>query len=530
MKNKKILRMGALLLSAMLSVGSVNAFADETVTETESYADEITPIEFGITGFVITTNANTAVLKWSLTSETNEYITSHSVDVEIYRSVGVDTNYTKIASVNSSCLKQMSYVDTSLLAGNNYYYKLRISGYYDEAGTRIYHELDGDFVSYAYNPVKLINKSTQLSVDISTISNHRIKLNWYQIYPKGYSVTSYQIYRSLSQDSGYKLISTVKNVEGKSEYEYIDEKTVLGTRYYYKIRAVLKKGGVTSYSDYSNVVTRVATIDQATITSIKSTAPRTLTLTWQAVDGADGYYIYYKQGKTGEYSLVGKLVGNSVLTYTKKELTNGKKYYFRVCAYKVFGNTEYTSIAAKSKYCDYYGYKNESYKSKYKRVFKKTRYVYYKSDIQARKHMKTIKIKVWDKTASRWYPRTFSIMVNRGIAPTVKAIFRSLYKLDESKRRPIHDIGGYSWRGKGSTSEHNQGLAIDINPNENYMIRNGVVQSGSFWKPKKNLYSIPSKGKFVNTLKRYGFDRCIWNYSATEYVRDYMHFSYNGGR
>ena len=62
------------------------------------------------------------------------------------------------------------------------------------------------------------------------------------------------------------------------------------------------------------------------------------------------------------------------------------------------------------------------------------------------------------------------------------------------------------------------------------MIRNGNVQAGSFWKPKKNLYSIPLKCKFVNVLRKYGFDRCIWDYSATEYVRDYMHFSYNGGR
>lgn len=536
MKFRKIKKIVAMLLSASLLLNSSFAYANdvevtadtETETETESYADEYKPINFWVNNFTIQVGANAAILKWNIGADVESYVGTHSVDVDIYRSVGDASNYSRIASINSNCQKSMTYTDSTLLAGNKYYYKIRISGYFDEVGVRVYHELDGAFAEYAYNPVKLINPKTELQLNVNTLSNHRIRLSWYQIYAKGSTVTSYQVYKSSSRDTGYKLVSTIANVSGKAEYEYIDNNTVLGNTYYYKIRAVLNKGK--SYSDYSNIVTGVATIDRPTILSAKSLAARTITITWKKIEDANGYYVYYKKGAKGTYTLATKSYDKNLVSFNASKLTNGKRYYFKVVAFMMNGGKEYVNEATKAKYCDYYGYKNESTKHKYRRIFKKAKYVYYKSDLIARRHMKTIKIRVWDKTSKRWYTRKFSLTVNRAIAPTVKAIFRELYKLKEEDRRPIHDIGGYSWRGKGSTSEHNQGLAIDINANENYMIRNGNVQAGSFWKPKKSLYSIPLKCKFVNVLRKYGFDRCIWEYSATEYVRDYMHFSYNGGR
>lgn len=531
MNYKKNIRKVCAAILGITMIFSSNVVMAEDVntetTETEKYADEYKPIDFGLGNFTIGINANTATLKWNITAEDEAYISAHSVDVDVYRSVADTSNYTKIASLNSNCQKEMSYTDSSLLAGNKYYYKIRISGYYDEVGGRVYHDYEGAFVEYAYNPVKLINPKTELSLSVNTLSGHRIRVSWYQIYAKGTKVIGYQVYRSMSRGKGFKLVSKIDNIASKAEYEYIDNKTVLGKTYFYKVRAILSNG---NYSEYSNTVMGVATIDKATILTAKSLKAKTITITWKKIEDANGYYVYYKKGSKGEYKLATKTADNNTLTYCVNKLTNGKKYYFKVVAFMISDGKEYISEATKGKYCDYYGYKNESTKNKYRRVFGKKKYVRYKSDLAARKHMKTIKVKVWDKSSSGWYTRVFRITVNKGIAPTVKAIFKALYKLSEKDRRPIHDVGGYSWRGKGSTSEHNQGLAIDFNADENYMIRNGVVQPGSFWKPKKNLYSIPLKCKFVTILKKYGFDRCIWNYSDKEYVRDYMHFSYNGGR
>ena len=173
-----------------------------------------------------------------------------------------------------------------------------------------------------------------------------------------------------------------------------------------------------------------------------------------------------------------------------------------------------------AKYCSYYGYDSESYILRARRIFGKDYYKGYTSAAEASSHMKTISIRVWDiNSAGNKYPKTVYLTVNEKIAPTVKQMFKEIFKSKE--RIPIHSIGGYSWR--GGRSEHNEGLAIDINPVENYMIDDGVIQAGSFWSPKTNPYSIPLKCDMVKIMQKYGFYRGFWGNR-----KDYMHFSYFG--
>ena len=213
---------------------------------------------------------------------------------------------------------------------------------------------------------------------------------------------------------------------------------------------------------------------------------------------------------------------NKTCKYTHKKLTNGVAYNYKVVAYKYtyYGRIDGETINHK-KYCDYYTYKDESYSSKRKRIFGK-KGKWYKSDKKARKHMKTVIVKVWDKRGRKWFSRRFYLQVNKALAPSVKKCFKEIYKA--RPRVPIHEMGCYSWRGKGSTSEHCIGAAMDINSYENYMIDGGRVLAGGFWKPKKNKYSIPLKCKMVTILRKYGFERGFWGDR-----KDYMHFSYFGG-
>ena len=135
MNFKKVKRFVATLLSVTLVCnGNISYATEEKNTETEAgnYAEEYKPIDFGLGNFTININANSAYLKWDITAEDAEYISDHSVDVEVYRSVADMSNYTKIASLNSNCQKTMSYTDNTLLAGNKYFYKIRISGYFGQ--------------------------------------------------------------------------------------------------------------------------------------------------------------------------------------------------------------------------------------------------------------------------------------------------------------------------------------------------------------------------------------------------------------
>ena len=67
------------------------------------------------------------------------------------------------------------------------------------------------------------------------------------------------------------------------------------------------------------------------------------------------------------------------------------------------------------KYCDYYSYTDESYESRCRRAFGKSYYADYKSAKQAKKHMKTITVKVWDKKGKKKYTENSVSLSTKGL-------------------------------------------------------------------------------------------------------------------
>lgn len=162
--------------------------------------------------------------------------------------------------------------------------------------------------------------------------------------------------------------------------------------------------------------------------------------------------------------------------------------------------------------------------SKYELIFASNGNAVYTSDVQARQFMESMTVSVWtmDSNGNK-VPGKKTLLVNKAIVPMVTSIFETIYNGEE--KFPIKDISCYAWR-SSSTSEHRLGLAIDINPVENYMIRNdGSIVSGSLWDPGVNAYSIPENGDVVNAFRQYGFS---WGGNAWRSNHDYMHFSYFG--
>ena len=146
----------------------------------------------------------------------------------------------------------------------------------------------------------------------------------------------------------------------------------------------------------------------------------------------------------------------------------------------------------------------------------------YSSASEARTHMREITVKTWDlKSSGEKYSRSWTLQVHENIAPTVQAIFDEIYALPEQP--PIHSLGGYRW---ANTSEHSVGLAIDINPNENYYCDpNGNALTGSYFRPDSDPYSIPVGGSIDRIFAKYGFTRGI-NWRSG--YKDYMHYSFFG--
>lgn len=148
----------------------------------------------------------------------------------------------------------------------------------------------------------------------------------------------------------------------------------------------------------------------------------------------------------------------------------------------------------------------------------------YQTAEEALTHMVKITVDVWvlnsDGTKSTGKR---SLTVHAALAETFTNVFKEIYEGDE--KFPIKNIGGYAWR-SSATSEHRWGLAVDINSDENYMIRSdGTVVAGSFWLPGENPYSIKPSGDVVRAFMKYGF---TWGGDAWSMSNDYMHFSYLG--
>lgn len=143
---------------------------------------------------------------------------------------------------------------------------------------------------------------------------------------------------------------------------------------------------------------------------------------------------------------------------------------------------------------------------------------------KATDHLVTISVQVWDFADSSHttkITKNISLQVHENIAETVKAIFAEIYAGDE--KFPINYAGGYY---TSTQSEHNPGLAIDINADSNYYCKpDGTAVVGSHWDPENDPYSIPEGGDVDQAFANHGFRRGIyWNSG----YRDYMHYSFFG--
>lgn len=91
----------------------------------------------------------------------------------------------------------------------------------------------------------------------------------------------------------------------------------------------------TAYEPSTEEIPEVEAPEQVVISKISGKSDR-ISLTWEEIDDADKYEIYMATSKDGKFSKI-KTVPSSTLSYTKKELSEGKTYYFKVRACKMDG-------------------------------------------------------------------------------------------------------------------------------------------------------------------------------------------------
>lgn len=102
-----------------------------------------------------------------------------------------------------------------------------------------------------------------------------------------------------------------------------------GKTYYYKIQAYKGSGSSKGYSGYCSAVYG-KTAKKTSITYVISSDSTTLKIGWKEIDGAYGYRIKRSTSKSGTYTTIDVVTGSGKTSYTDKNRTAGKTYYYKI--------------------------------------------------------------------------------------------------------------------------------------------------------------------------------------------------------
>lgn len=170
----------------------------------------------------------------------------------------------------------------------------------------------------------------------ATVGNYQaIKLRW---EPVAWA-NRYQIYRSTSENGTYSKIKVLydEDVNDGNSAQYKDTGLSTGQTYYYKIRAVSPYQDKFKYSAYSDIVKATPVLNIPQIGLAASTGK--ITISWGKIDGAEGYGIFRSESKDGTYTRVKKVTSGSTLSFSDTSVKKGKKYYYKVRAFRDVNGT-----------------------------------------------------------------------------------------------------------------------------------------------------------------------------------------------
>ena len=237
---------------------------------------------------------------------------------EIYRSETEDSGYEKVGSISGKSI--LYYQDKSVESGKTYYYKVKACNTKSE--------------NISYSDDSNIVKGGKL--DLVTILEYQTKAKYVKLtWTKSVNATGYEIYRSEKKNSGYKKIKTISK---NSKLYYQDKSVESGKTYYYKIKAYSKGAEKTFYSQFSGIV-KGGRLDPVTPKKCEGSQDY-IKLTWKKSVNATGYVIYRSENQNGKYKKIGTITQNKQLYYKDRTAKSGKKYYYKIKAYKTNGEKD----------------------------------------------------------------------------------------------------------------------------------------------------------------------------------------------
>ena len=246
---------------------------------------------------------NRPVLTWQIDKNIDGYI--------VYRSETKNGTYKKLVTISKNTYD--GYIDSNAKSGKKYFYKVKT-----------YKKVNNiEYTSSFVGPVEVsYMKKTNLSIQSY---KNKAKLSWNKVD----NATGYKIYRANSKNGEYKEI---KNIKGNKTFTWTNKNLKKYSQYYYYIKVYTKASDRNMYSEASNKVEKTS-LEKVNIKSAKYSSKKNK-VKWSKMSGISGYEVFRATSKNGAYSKIKTIKKKSTTSFTDKNISLGKVYYYKIRAYK----------------------------------------------------------------------------------------------------------------------------------------------------------------------------------------------------
>lgn len=229
----------------------------------------------------------------------------------IFRKAPGDKSWTKIRKYYGDRWGSQYYTDKTAQAGVDYIYTVMI-----------YDDVHGCYASYYDTQGLGVNKLG--APELISAVNHEdgVMVTW----KKNTEASSYYVYRKTTGSSWEKLGNT-------KEASFVDTTAKSGIDYSYTVIAV--KGSHKSAYDKTGVSVHYLAAPRVQDHEV---GDNYLEISWNKVNGADGYYLYRKQANTSSWVKIADVTENF---YKDIDVKTGAGYYYAARAYSDKGLSAY---------------------------------------------------------------------------------------------------------------------------------------------------------------------------------------------
>lgn len=246
---------------------------------------------------------NTISIEWTKVEGATGY--------DIYRKT--TGTYSKIGTVDKQ--STVTFKDEKAVTGVRYQYTVR--AFYNKNGIKRVSTYENYIHGTAY-------PSNPNLTSVTSVEYNAIELKWDKVD----GANGYKIYRKLPSDKNYKELITLYEQTDK----YTDQTVTCGTTYQYIIRSFRYENGKT-YTSGNNSAVSCKAVPPVVKVKVASTGYNSLNVSWEKVNGATGYRIYFKKDNAKNWTTLATFENGSLTSCEHRKLTTGVNYTYTVRAY-----------------------------------------------------------------------------------------------------------------------------------------------------------------------------------------------------